>query len=145
MRALNKVFAVLAISILSVGTASAATITEKFVFGYANVPGGSFTLSDLSLTNGGGNLLVSLLPFTTAVGGTLTGSGSLSEIVSINTSFSTNATFNMTNTVSGFPVITLSLSPVPLPASSYLFGLALISFGGILIARRRQKPLPLAS
>jgi hypothetical protein len=141
MRALNRILAALAITIVSAGAASAATLSEEFVFSYTTAPGGSFTLSNLSVTNGGGNLLVSLLPFTTALGGTLTGSGSLSEVISINTSFTTASNFNISNTSGGFPAVTLSLSPVPLPASSYLFGLALISFAGVLIARRKPKVL----
>jgi hypothetical protein len=138
-----KVLGALAVVISSVGQASAFSSSvfpvaltgtpEDVMLSFTNptsVP--TFNLNSLSLELGssapfGPNVLLGftgpLTPFTSSFGGTLTGSGTLSEII---TAPAGNYTFSF-NT--GAESIHFSVSPVPLPASFPLFLMALIALG----------------
>jgi hypothetical protein len=148
-----KALGVLAAVILSVGQASAFSSSifpvaltgtpEDVVLSFTNptsVP--TFNLNSLSLALGssapfGANVLLgvpggSLTPFTSSSGGTLTGSGTLSEII---TAPAGNYTFSF-NT--GAESIHFSVSPVPLPAAFPLFLMALIGLGFFGYQRSRM-------
>jgi hypothetical protein len=147
-----KLLGILAIVVSSITSAAAATFsaglfpgtggTEDFVFSYTST--NSFTLSDLSLSGPGtGNLLAgTLLPFTTAMGGSLGGSpvsGTLSEVVPTTAGMSYTASYSINALPSGD--ISVSVSPVPLPASFPLFAMALIGLMvvGYRTARTNQQ------
>jgi hypothetical protein len=136
-----KVLGVLAAVISSIGQASAfsssvfpVTLTgtpEEVLLSYTST--GTFNLNSLSLELGstpplGPNVLLgivggSLTPFTSSGGASLTGSGSLSEII---TAPAGSYTFAYTT---GSDSLRLTVSAVPLPASFPLFALALIGLG----------------
>jgi hypothetical protein len=136
-----KVLGVLAAAISSVGQASAfsssvfpVTLTgapEEILLSYTST--NTFNLNSLSLELGssapfGPNVLAgviggSLTPFTSSTGADITGSGSLSEIITAPAGSYTFA-FN-----TGSDSLHFSVSPVPLPASFPLFALALIGLG----------------
>jgi hypothetical protein len=136
-----KVLGVLAAVFSSVGQASAfsssvfpVTLTgtpEEVLLTYTST--GTFNLNSLSLALGGSapfgpNVLLgivggSLTPFTSSTGADLTGSGTLSEII---TAPAGNYTFAFTT---GSDSLHLTVSAVPLPASFPLFALALIGLG----------------
>jgi hypothetical protein len=142
MYRLLRVLGVLATVISSVGQASAFSSSvfpvslsgtpEEVLLSYSSST--DFNLNSLSLALGSSppsltNVLAgvpgALLPFTTALGGTITaGSGSLSEIISAPAG---NYTFSYNTGATGS--ISLSVSPVPLPASFPLFAMALIGLG----------------
>jgi hypothetical protein len=147
-----KLLGILAIVVSSVTSAAAATFsaglfpgtggTEDFVFSYTSTT--PFTLSDLSLLNTSNvNLLAgTLLPFTTPAGGNLGGSpvsGTLSEMVPTTAGVSYTASYSINALPSGN--ITVSVSPVPLPASFPLFAMALIGLMvmGYRTARTNQQ------
>jgi len=126
----------------SMGQAFASTLEEDFVFSYST--NGSFTLSNLSYSSTsppGPNLLTGLAPYTTFGGPISAGSGSLSEIISVDTTqtyVSNYSVSNFTGSVSSFSV---SVSPVPLPASFPLFVMALLCLGliGYYTARTNDR------
>ena len=131
---LLKVLGVLAAVTSSSGYASASSITEDFVFSYSSTS--PFTLSNLSYSSSSppsGNLLLTsptLGAFTSSTGGSLSGSGQLSQIITVNSGQSYSSNF----TVSGTPgtiTTSVSVSPVPLPASFPLFAMAIIGLGMI--------------
>jgi hypothetical protein len=137
MHKLLKLLGVLAIVTSSIDNASALSMSfspmsatgtsEEFVFSYSG--SGTFNLSSLSFSSPStGNLLGGPLSiYTTSTGGSLTGSGTLSEIISTTSGKAYTASLNITGS---FPEsINVTLSPVPLPASFPLFAMALIGLG----------------
>ena len=119
-----KLLGVVAVVAFASGQANASTLQEDFVFSWST--NGSFTLADLTFSSPtSGNLLTG--PFTTATGGFVpAGSGKFSEIISADStqSYATDYTLShFTGTISNFSV---SVSPVPLPASLPLFAMALL-------------------
>jgi hypothetical protein len=126
-----KLLGVLAIVASSIGHASASSITEDFVFSYSS--SSSFTLSKLSYsatTPPSSNLLTSpgLSSYVSSVGGVLSGSGQLSQIITVNS----GQTYASNFTISGAPgtlTTSVSVSPVPLPASFPLFAMAIVGLG----------------
>lgn len=112
----------------AVGGASAATLVEEqFTFSYSSTS--PFTLSSLSYASAtSGNLLTTLSPFTTFQGGSLNGTGSLTQNILVDpaqTYFANYSVSGQSSTVTtGFTV-----APVPLPASFPLFALALVCLG----------------
>jgi hypothetical protein len=156
MYKLLKVLGVLAAAISSVGQASAfsssvfpVTLTgapEEVLLSYTST--NTFNLNSLSLELGssapfGPNVLVggSLTPFTSSTGADITGSGSLSEIITAPAGSYTFA-FN-----AGSDSLHFSVSAVPLPASLPLFALALIGLGmfGYHTARRSGRTSSVAA
>jgi hypothetical protein len=149
MRKVLKLLGILALGISSIGQASAFSSSvfpvsltgtpEDVLLSYSSAV--DFNLNSLSLALGT-NVLAGtpgpLLPFTTAVGQTITaGSGTLSEII---TAPAGNYTFSF-NTNSPGSLI-LSVSPVPLPASFPLFAMALIGLGMLgYHSARTKRPL----
>jgi hypothetical protein len=145
-----KVLGVLAAVISSVGQASAFSSSifpvalsgspEDVTISFTST--NTFNLNSLSLELGssapfGPNVLAgvtggSLTPFTSSTGSDITGSGSLSEIITAPAGSYTFA-FN-----TGSDSLRLSISAVPLPASFPLFALALVGLGmfGYHTARR---------
>jgi hypothetical protein len=153
MRMLLKLLGVLAIGISSIGQASAfsskvfpVTLTgtsELLVLSYSSTV--DFNLNSVSLSLGSPpgptNVLAGipgpLQPYTTAVGQTITnGSGTLSEFI---TAPAGNYTFFFDTTANGS--ISLSVSPVPLPAGFPLFAMALAGLGmlGYHVARTKSR------
>jgi hypothetical protein len=127
MYKLLKLLGVVAVVASASGHAYASTLQEDFVFSWST--NGSFTLADLSYSSPtSGNLLTG--PFTTAAGGFVpAGSGTFSELVSVDTTqpYATDYTIShFTGNVSTFAV---SVSPVPLPAGFPLFAMALLGLG----------------
>jgi len=143
---LLKLLGIFAILTCSIGNASALSVStspifatgtvEDFIFSYS---GGPFTLSSLSFASPpAGNLLTTLTPYTTALGGTLSGSGSISEIISTAPGTAYTASYTIAGTLPS--TITVTLSAVPLPASFPMFALALICLGALgYHAARREK------
>jgi len=138
---LLKLLGVLAVVTSSSGHAYASSITEDFVFSYSS--SGSFTLSNLSYSSSSppsGNLLLSspsLGTFTSSTGGSLSGSGQLSQIISVNS----GQTYSSNFTISGAPgtlTTSVSVSAVPLPASFPLFAMAIVGLG--LIGYYKARP-----
>jgi len=156
-----RVLGVLAVVLGSIDRASALSVleypislaggSEEFVISYSsNAP---FYIRDLSLnlgnppgpTNVLADISGSLQQFTSNTGAMVAaGSGSFSEIISApagnySFSFDTSATNNFTATV----------SPVPLPASSLLFMMALAGFAlmGFVSTRqaKRLRPEPIVN
>jgi hypothetical protein len=129
MYKLLKILGVLAVVTSSINYASATTLQEDFVFSYNT--NGSFTLSGLSYSSPpGGNLLTGLAPYTSAGGGPIAaGSGSLSEIISVDTSRSYVSNYSVTGFTGNVSSFRLSVSPVPLPAGFPLFVMALLGLG----------------
>jgi hypothetical protein len=141
MYKLLKVLGVLAAVVSSVGQASAfsssvfpVTLTgnpEDVMISYTSTT--TFNLNSLSLELGssapfGPNVLLgivggSLTPFTSSTGANITGSGTLSEIITAPAGSYTFA-FN-----TGSDSLHLTVSAVPLPASFPLFALALLGLG----------------
>jgi hypothetical protein len=129
MYKLLKLLGVLAVVTSSINYASASTLEEDFVFSYST--NGSFTLSNLSYasTPGGTNLLTSLSPYTSPIGGSLSGTGTLSEFISVDTTKSYVSNYSVANATGQFQSFSVSVSPVPLPAGFPLFAMALICLG----------------
>lgn len=136
-----KILGVLAVAISSIGQASAFSSSvfpvaltggpEDFLLSYSST--GPFNLSNLSLESGtsgsGPNLFAvsgtTFFPYTgSSSANNLSGTGSLSEVLSAPAG---NYTFSYKTSATGS--LSLSVSPVPLPASFPLFALALISLG----------------
>jgi hypothetical protein len=149
--------------IASLGQASASTVMEEIsVFYNVNPSIPSLNIANLSFSAGGSsNLFSGLGPFTTGVGQTVAGSGTLfTQTFSLDTSltytFSVGGTFSGSVLVTpptggsltfgvfnGASLATLSnvganVSPVPLPASLPLFALALISLVAFGYNSRRK-------
>jgi hypothetical protein len=137
MYRLLKLLGVLAVMASSIDHASALSVTtfpvtasasiEKFTFSWSGTS--TFDLSNLSLSvPPGANLLGGTLAlYTTSGGGNLNGSGSLSEIIS--TTKGTQYTESYTIKGSFPDSLSVTLSPVPLPASLPLFAMALLGLG----------------
>jgi hypothetical protein len=140
MTKLLKLLGVLAVVTSSIGYASAATVQEDFVFSYSS--NGSFTLSDLTYasTSTPNTNLLTLFPYTTATGGGLSGSGKLSEVISVDTGTSYFSNYAITNATGNTQSFSISVSPVPLPAGFPLFVMALLGLGlfGYHTARSAQ-------
>ncbi|MGA2291564.1 hypothetical protein [Bradyrhizobium sp.] len=147
MRGVFKLLGVVALVVSSIGQASALTLTtfpviatgavSDFVFTYSTST--PFTLSNLSLflPPSGSNILGgTLATYTTPTGGSLSGSGSLSEIISTRP----GASYEMSYAISGSLPNSISVALVPLPASAPLFVMALIGLGmmGYRSARGRK-------
>jgi hypothetical protein len=153
MHKMLKVLGVLAIGLSSIGQASAfssnifpVSLTgspEEVIISFSSTI--DFNLNSVSLALGSPpdptNVLAgipgALLPFTTALGATIThGSGTLSEII---TAPAGNYTFSFDTTANGS--LNLSISPVPLPASFPLFAMALLGLGmlGYRAARTKSR------
>jgi hypothetical protein len=139
MYKLLKVLGVLGAVVSSVGQASAFS-SSVFPVALSGSPedvtisfttSNTFNLNSLSLELGssapfGPNVLANggaLTPFTSSTGSNITGSGSLSEIITAPAGSYTFA-FN-----TGSDSLHLSVSAVPLPASFPLFALALVGLG----------------
>ena len=125
-----KILGVLVVVASATGHANASTLQEDFVFSWST--NGSFNLSNLSYSStSSGNLLSpGLSPYTTSVGGTLpSGSGHLSEIISVDTTQSYTTNYSVSNFTGNLSSFAVSVSPVPLPAGFPLFALALLSLG----------------
>ena len=107
----------------------ATQTTEEFIFAWTS-SGGNFSLSNLSFSSPPApNLLTTLSPFTTSLGGTLSGSGKLTEILSVAPSTPYTASYTLTSGTSFPSSVSVTLSPVPLPAGFPLFAMALIGLG----------------
>jgi hypothetical protein len=151
MHKMLKVLGVLAIGLSSIGQASAfssnifpVSLTgtpEEVIISYSSTI--DFNLDSVSLALGSPpgptNILAgvpgALLPFTTAVGATIThGTGTLTEMI---TAPAGNYTFSFDTTANGS--LSLSVSPVPLPASFPLFAMALIGLGMLSYRAARTK------
>jgi hypothetical protein len=135
MYKLLKLLGVLAVVASSVDHASALSIsaspifatqtTEEFSFSWSGST--TFSLSNLSFSSPPGpNLLTTLSPFTTS-GGTLSGSGKLSEILSVTPGTPYTAAYTINGSLPNS--INVQLSPVPLPAAFPLFAMALLGLG----------------
>jgi hypothetical protein len=133
-----KLLGILAVLVSPIGSAAATTIvsqkffgtggSEDFVFSYSTTT--PFTLSNLSfvpLPSGGSLLAGTLLPFTTSTGGSLNGTGSLSQMITTTLGTSYRASFAINSLPTGS--FGVSVSPVPLPASFPLFAVALLVLG----------------
>jgi hypothetical protein len=129
MHKLLKVLGALAVLATSTNFASASTLQEDFIFFYDT--NGSFTLSNLSYSSPpGGNLLTSLAPYTSSGGGIIgPGAGSLSQIISVDTTSSYVSNYSVTNFTGNTSSFSVSVSPVPLPAGFPLFVMALLGLG----------------
>jgi hypothetical protein len=129
MSKLLKLLGVLAVMTSSIGYASAATVQEDFVFNYSS--SGSFTLSDLTYasTSTPNTNLPTLFPYTTATGGALSGSGKLSEVISVDTGQNYFSNYSVTNSMGNTQSFSVSVSAVPLPAGFPLFVMALLGLG----------------
>jgi hypothetical protein len=132
MYKLVKLLGVLVVLASSMGHASAATLIENFIFSYST--NGSFTLSNLSYTSTsapGVNLLTVLSPYTTLVGGSLSGTGKLSQYIAVDTTQNYLSNYNVSNATGNAQSFSIAVSPVPLPAGFPLFAMALICLGVI--------------
>jgi hypothetical protein len=151
MHKMLKFLGVLALGFSSIGQASAfssnifpVSLTgtpEEVIISYSSTI--DFNLNSVSLALGSPpgptNILAgvpgALLPFTTAVGATIThGTGTLTEMI---TAPAGNYTFSFDTTANGS--LSLSVSPVPLPASFPLFAMALIGLGMLSYRAARTK------
>jgi hypothetical protein len=151
MHKMLKFLGVLALGFSSIGQASAfssnifpVSLTgtpEEVIISYSSTI--DFNLDSVSLAlgspPGSTNILAgvpgALLPFTTAVGATIThGTGTLTEMI---TAPAGNYTFSFDTTANGS--LSLSVSPVPLPASFPLFAMALIGLGMLSYRAARTK------
>jgi hypothetical protein len=124
-----KLLGMLAVLTSSTGYASAATIQEDFIFSYSS--NGSFNLTSLSYSTGGVNQLTSS-PYTSSIAGPgnlLSGSGKLSEIISVDTTKSYTSGYSILNATGNIQSFGVTVSPVPLPASFPLFVTALLALG----------------
>jgi len=132
-----RLLGLLALVISSIGQASAVSIQispvtatgslSDFTFSYSTAPSSPFTLADLSLSAPSGpNLLGgTLATYTTPTGGNLSGTGTLSEIISTTPGTQYTVSFDLAGG-SLHSSVGAALSPVPLPASFPLFVMALI-------------------
>jgi hypothetical protein len=128
MYKLLKLLGVLAVVASSIGHSSASSISEDFVFSYTT--NGSFTLSNLSYSSPtSGNLLTGLSPYTSSSGGFLSGSGKLSEIISVDSTQTYTSDYSISHFTGPTATFSVSVSPVPLPASFLLFAMALFGLG----------------
>jgi hypothetical protein len=136
MRGIYRLLGVVALVVSSIGQASALTLTtfpviatgavSDFVFTYSTST--PFTLTNLSLflPPSGSNILGgTLATYTTPTGGSLSGSGSLSEIISTRP----GASYEVSYAISGSFPNSIGVALVPLPASFPLFVMALIGLG----------------
>jgi hypothetical protein len=152
MHQLFRFLGVLAVVFCSIGQASAFSFTEyplsltggpeKLVISYSSSE--TFYLRDLSLnlgypagpTNVLAGISGSLFQFTSHMGANVAaGSGTFSEIISAPAG---NYTFSFATSADG---LTATVSPVPLPASSLLFMMALAGFGLVGFLSTRQTKL----
>lgn len=144
MNKLTKYLGVISLVLSFVSPSSAATLQEYFTFSYNT--NGSFTLSGLSYSHSGGSNLLSGI-YTTPGGGVIgAGSGSITQLVSVDTTKSYVSNYsvsNFTGTTSSFGI---SVSAVPLPAGLPLFALAIFALGlvGYRTARNRKVSLQAA-
>jgi hypothetical protein len=129
MYKLLKLLGALAVVISSTHYVSASTLVqEDFVFSYNT--NGSFTLSNLFYSTGGGPNLLSFPFYSTPGGGFVAaGSGQLSEIITVDTTKSYTSSYSVTNFTGTSSSFGVSVSAVPLPASFPLFAIALLSLG----------------
>jgi hypothetical protein len=130
MYKLLKLLGILAVVASSMGHASATTLLEDFVFSYST--NSSFTLANLSYSSSsppGPNLLTGLAPYTTFGGSIAAGSGSLSEIISVDTTKSYVSNYSVSNFTGDTSRFSITVSAVPLPASFPLFVMALLGLG----------------
>jgi hypothetical protein len=130
MYKLLKLLGVVAVIASASGHAYASTLQEDFVFSWST--NGSFTLADLSYSSPtSGNLLTG--PFTTATGGSVpAGSGTFSDLVSVDTTQHYTSDYTISNFTGNVSTFSISVSPVPLPASFPLFAMALLLGLGLM-------------
>lgn len=148
MPKLLKILSVVAAVICIGGTASAASITEDFVFNYvSNTP---FTITELSYSLAGSsnpNLLTGLQSYVTTNPATpvyLSGSGQLSELISINPSANYVTTVGVNPAIATYTATISAVSAVPLPAGFPLFALAIVCLIGLGYKARRDASSPSA-
>jgi hypothetical protein len=129
MYKLLKLLGALAVVISSTHFAAADTlINEDFVFSYNT--NGTFNLSELSYSTGGGPNLLNIAPYTYPGGGTiLPGKGAISENITVDTSKSYTSDYSVTGFTGNTSSFSVTVSPVPLPASFPLFVMALLGLG----------------
>jgi len=104
-------------------TASAASITEDFVFNYVDPSNAPFTITELSYSLAGSNvnLLTGLQGYvTTPI--VLSGSGQLSELISIDPTKNYVTTVGVNPSIAQYTATVSAVSAVPLPAGFPLFG-----------------------
>jgi hypothetical protein len=144
MYKLLKLLGVLTVISSSVGQASALSIStspifatqtdEEFIFAWTG--SSTFNLASLSFAPSSSlstNLLTTLSPYTTTVGGNLSGSSQLTEILSLTPGTPYTASYSITGSIPNTINVTLvPVSAVPLPASLPLFAMALLFGLGLL-------------
>jgi hypothetical protein len=133
-------FSFLAVVICSAGAASGMSITEEFVFNYVDPSNTPFTITELSyeLAGSNDNLLTGLQPYvTTPI--VLSGSGQLSELISIDPTKNYVTTVGVNPAIAQYTATVSAVSPVPLPAGFPLFALALACLIGLSFEAARRK------
>ncbi len=136
MLKLLKILGVVAAVICTASAASAASITEDFVFNYVDSSNTPFTITELSYELAGSNvnLLTGLQSYVTTNPSTpvyLSGSGQLSELISINPSANYVTTVGVNPAIAQYTATVSAVSPVPLPAGLPLFALAMVCLIGL--------------
>lgn len=138
MNKLTKYLGIISLVFSFISPSSAATLQEYlYTFSYNTTTG--FTLSNLSYSYSGGPNTLSGI-YTTAGGGVLgAGSGSISQLVSLDTSKSYISNYSVSGVGGKTASFGVSVSTVPLPAGFPLFALAIFALGlvGYRTARKR--------
>lgn len=130
---MHRFICALAVMILSINPASALSITTSPLFAtqeteelsFAWAGSGTFTLADLSLSSP-----PSLSVLSPPIGGDFSGSGQLTQILSLSPGTPYTVSYGISGSIPDS--VTVSLSPVPLPASLPLFAMALLIGVGML-------------
>ena len=146
-----RLLSILAVALLSIDQAAAAPLSsftsggsgtatgtsEDVVFSYSAAS--SFTLSGVTFSQPStGNLLGGAFsPFITLAGNNLSGTGTLSEIVSTTPGKAYSFSYTINPLANSTIATAVSVSAVPLPASFPLFAMALIGLGVIGYHRAR--------